>query len=187
MQSSKQLVLAFIFSFASFTALVGQTTLEKVKVTKDISLEIPTEFTPMTQAEIYAKYVSSRPPIAMYSDPNRQVDLGVNENSSKWAGDDLAILKDFYKANIANLFTKVDFLQEEIKEINGREFIVFEFVSSITDEEATFGPKTTAKYNYMTYTLKDENILLFNFSCPARYQNQWKETAGRIMESVEVK
>lgn len=182
----KFLLLAVVFVVLS--PVHAQPQLERVKVTKEISMKIPVNFVPMSKAELYTKYVSSRPPIAMYTSPDRHIDLGVNENSSAWAGNDLEILKSFYKANIANLFTNVEFIQEDIREIGGRSFVVFEFVSKITDEESTFGGGgTISKYTYVQYTLEDDHVLLFNFTCPARMRAQWQGAAKEIMESVRVK
>lgn len=166
----------------------GQISLERKKITKKISMEIPVDFVPMSEAELYTKYVSARKPIAMYTSPDHQVDLGVNENSSPWTGTDLELLKDFYKANIANLFTNVDFIQEDIREIGGRQFVIFEFVSKITDEESVFGNSSAiSKYTYLQYTIRDNNVLLFNFTCPARLRARWQEAAKEMMESVRLK
>lgn len=174
-------------SFGS-TTTYAQSSLVRVKVTKDISMQIPVDFEPLSEAELYLKYVSARKPIAMYSSPDRQVDLGVNENSSTWVGNDLEILKSFYKANIANLFTDVEFIQEGIQEIGGRDFVVYEFESRVTDEESTFGRgSTVSKYSYLQYTLEDNRVLLFNFTCPARMRSSWQEVAREIMQSIRIK
>lgn len=166
----------------------AQLPLERVKVTEDISMKIPVAFVPMTEADLVRKYVSSRKPIAMYTNSGRTVDLGVNENSSTWAADDLELLKEFNKANILNLFTEVRFIQEDLRQIGDRDFVVFEFVSTITDEESAIGgTKSTSHYTYIQYTIRDEKVLLFNFTCPARIQNQWQSVAKEMMESVRIK
>lgn len=166
----------------------AQTTLKRDKVGKFISIEVPETFVAMSKSELISKYVSSRKPLAMYTSQDRLIDLGINENSSRWTENDLEILMSFYKASIANLFTKVDFHQEEIKEIAGRKFIVFEFTSKVTSEDNTFGGSSAiSKYTYIQYTLRNDKVLLFNFSCPLRIKNQWQETAHQIMNSVRIK
>ena len=166
----------------------GQITLERVKVTKEISMEIPTTFSPMSQSEVINRYVSARAPLALYSDPGREVDIGINENSSPWVGSDLTVVKDIYKANILNLFTEVNFIQEDIREIGGREFVVFEFVSKTTDEQSAIGDiQTISKYTYILYTIRNGKVLLFNFTSPARQRSYWQEAAAEIMESIRIK
>jgi CRISPR/Cas system Type II protein with McrA/HNH and RuvC-like nuclease domain len=169
--------------------LFAQINLERYKITNDISIKIPTSFISMTEREIISKYVSYRQPIGMFTSEDRQVDLGINKNSTPWAGNDLDILKDFYKANIQNLFTEVKFLKEEIREISGREYVLFEFISKVSDEDKTFGGLSgpVGKYTYIMYTLYEENVLLFNFTCDIQARAQWQSTAGEIMESVRIK
>jgi len=186
---NQKIVMICLSIIASISLSAQQSVeLKRQKITKEISMEIPVGFTDMAQGERVDKYVSSKAPLAMFTSQDRLVDLGINENSSAWPGDDLEILQSLYKANISNLFTQVDFIQEEIKEIDGRKFIVFEFVSRITDEETTFGGNTSiSKYTYIQYTLRNERVLLFNFSCPKRLRQQWQTTAKNMMESIRIK
>ncbi|MFY0608006.1 MAG: hypothetical protein JXR10_14905 [Cyclobacteriaceae bacterium] len=187
----KQINLLFsllLVTILSIPKANAQIALERKKVTKEISMKVPVDFLDMTPAERVNKYVSSRAPIAMYTSSDRNVDLGINENSSSWPGGDLTILQSFHKANIVNLFTEVKFIQEEIKMIGDREFIVFEFVSRISDEQSTFGGNTSiSKYTYIQYTLRNDKVLLFNFTCPNRQRAQYQEAAKEIMESIRIK
>lgn len=170
------------------SAAQSQITLERIKVTKDISMKIPTSFALMEQADINNKYISARMPIAMYTSIDRQVDLGINENSSTWTANDLEILKDFYKANILNLFTEVQFIQQNIKDVGERSFVVYEFVSKITDDENAIGEtQTISKYTYIMYTLRNNKVLIFNFTCPSKLKSQWESAAAEMMESVRIK
>jgi hypothetical protein len=151
-------------------------------------MEIPISFVPMGQGDRVNKYVSSRVPIAMYTSVDRQIDLGINENSSTWAATDFEILKDFHRANILNLFDEVDFIQEDIREIGGQKFVVYEFVGRITDEDRTVGERNyVSRYNYIMYTIRNNKVLLFNFTCPTRFQSSWEDTAREMMESVRLK
>lgn len=134
------------------------------------------------------KYVSDRVPIAMYTTQDRLTDFGINSNSSPWQGDDLELLRSFYRSNIGNLFTEVNFLQEGIREINGRKFIVFEFVGKVMDESDVLGQTSlVSKYIYIQYTFFQDRILLFNFSTPSRAQSQWQATVKQMMESIQIR
>lgn len=168
--------------------LQAQVGLKRTKISDDISMEIPVDFVVMMEGERMNKYVSDREPIAVYTSSDRMVDLGINQNSTQWGNGDLSILKDFYKAGILNLFTSVEFKQDEIRTIGGREYIVFEFISKITDEESSFGDvRSTSKYNYIQYTLRNGKVVLFNLSCPSRMESQWNTTAKAMMESIRLK
>lgn len=167
----------------------AQPKLSRTKVDQNISMKIPEGFLPMSQADLVNRYNAYRKPLAMYTSDDRQIDLGINENSSPWAGEDLEILRDFYRANISNLFTEVNFINDEITMIADRRFAVFEFTSKVSDEDQTFGGMKSAisKYNYIMYTIRDNKVLLFNFSAPLRAKEAWQESAKEMMESVRVK
>lgn len=151
-------------------------------------MEISSTFIPMEVAQQRLKYVSSRTPIAMFTTLNGNVDMGVNMASSRWGSADLDILHDFYKAGILNLYDQVTFHQDTIREINGRPFIVFEFLGSVAGDDNSFSNAASlTKYIYIQYTLYHDSVLLFNFSAPELLQREWKETATEMMESIKIK
>ena len=166
---------------------MAQHKLEKVQINKDISLLLPEDFILMSKSERINKYVSSKDPLVMYTSYDRNIDFGITLTNLGWAANDLELLMQFYVSGIRNLYNEVEFLQQEVKEINGREYIVLEFVSKVTDEDNVFGgPSSTSKYTYIQYTLFNNQVLLFNFSAPARVQNLWQPTAKSMMESIRI-
>ncbi|MFT6855264.1 MAG: hypothetical protein ACJA0X_001238 [Cyclobacteriaceae bacterium] len=182
-------IFVVILIFFNIVPLMGQKALERVKVDKNISMKIPVGFRPMSQSDLINRYNAFRKPLAMYTNENRQIDLGINENSSPWAGEDLEILSDFYRANISNLFTEVHFINDEIRAIGDRRFAIFEFTSKVSDESQTFGggSNPVSKYTYIMYTIRNNKVLLFNFSAPARMRTLWEEAAKEMMESIRIK
>ena len=117
--------------------------LVKVQVNDQITLKIPESFSSMTMEDQQQRVQSYRKPLAIYSSMDRYVELGVNIAYSKFRSSDLEILRDFYKASLANLFTEVKFHSEEITEINGRPFVIFSFTSLTTDVDNTMGESLT--------------------------------------------
>lgn len=160
----------------------------QVEATKNITLAVPSDFQPMTDDQIADKYFTNRRPVAMYTDPRNVVDLGVNESQTEWSEEDLVILKDFYKANISGLYTEVNYLREGLEEINGRSYAVFEFESTVKDEDNAFSQKSEIrKYTYIQYTIVNSKSWVFNFTVPIRDKPQWQPIAGQIMNSVKIK
>ena len=84
------------------------------------------------------------------------------------------------------MFDEVQFIQDEIMEINGKKFIVFEFIGSLESENA-FSSKSSKTYTYIQYTSYNDQVLLFNLGCKARRLSEWQPIAKEIMESVKVK
>ncbi len=182
--NSTRYIYLFVLTTVCFN-IFGQGSLDRKKITDDITIRIPSDFISMVESERNRKFVSAKEPIALFTNADRTVDLGINETSSLWNDGDLAILKDFYKANILNLYTEVAFLQEEILTIGDRSFIAFEFNSKVVDDRGLGRP--IAKYTYILYTIKEGRVLLFNFSAPFRYRQTWQPVAQEIMNSIRIK
>ena len=159
----------------------------KTKVNDDIRMSLPEGFLLMSQEDLNNKYLSTKAPVAAYTDFSRVVDLGVNIAYSQWNNEDLEIMSSFYKSTIMGLYDDVQFITEEIQEINGKDFAVFEFVSTVTDEEGTtINQNAISKYVRIQYTIVKSKTVLFNFTCPARQKEKWAPIAKEILESVKI-
>ena len=175
-----------ILLFALFSSF-QQVKFVKTKINDNITMLLPENFTPMSQDDLLSKYVSSKAPVAVYTDFSRSVDLGVNVAYSTWNEEDLEIMKSFYKSNIMGLYDEVHFIKEGIEEINGRNFAVFEFVSSVNDEEGTtISQSSISKYVRIQYAIVKSKTVLFNFSCPANQKDNWAPVAKKMLESVKI-
>ena len=154
---------------------------------KEIEVKVPVTFSPLTPAEVVSRYLSNSTPLVVYGDQERVVDFGISRNTTRWKAEDAVILKDFYKASILSTYTKVDFVQEGLKEINGQQFIAFEFQSEVKDKtpNAIGRIPVVRKYIYLLYALKNGQLYVFNFSAPGRDGQQWKDTAVKMMESIK--
>ena len=150
-------------------------------------MKIPETFTAMNDQDRMAKVASSRIPLAMFSTPEQDVTLGINDNPMQWTSADTQAIYGLYKASLASLFDEIKFIQDEIRKINGREFIVFEFVSILRDDNAFSAKKPVKNYSYIQYTSYNNEVLLFNFGCNMRQKEQWETVARKIMESVRIK
>jgi hypothetical protein len=161
--------------------------LVKTKVNDSITLSLPEEFTLMTEEELNRKYVSAKAPVAVYTDFSKTVDLGVNIAYSRWNAEDLEIMMSFYKSNIMGLYDEVQFITETVQEINGRDFVVFEFLSKVNDTEGTtIDNSSISRFVRIQYTIARSKTVLFNFSCPERMKDKWAPIANEILESVKI-
>jgi len=150
-------------------------------------MKIPESFSNMTDGERIGKYVSSRTPIAMYSSKDRRVDLGINSNIMQFIEGDEEKLRSFYRGTFETLFDEIEYFQDTIKEINGRKFVVFEFLSTLKEENAFSGPSVERNYTYIQYTSYNDQVLLFNFGCKPRKMSEWKPVVKEMMESVKIR
>ena len=179
-------ILTLSFLCVLSLCVFSQDKMEKHTINDEISYMVPSNFTLMSANDRLQKFVSAREPLAMHSTEDREVDLGVNWNPMRWTAEDTETVYGFYKASIQSLFDNVEFIQDEVKEVNGQEFIVFEFISSLKSDNAFSGPKSARYYTYIQYTSYNNQVLLFNFGCKARLMNTYQPIAKEIMESVKV-
>ena len=181
------LMFALQLVVALTTTILAQEKLVKTKVNEDISMLIPATFNSMSDGERISKFVSSRTPIAVYTSEDRTIDFGINTNIMPWIEGDEEKLRSFYKGTYETLFDEVNYLQDTIRMINGKKFIVFEFVSTLEEENAFSGTKKSSYYSYIQYTSYNDQILIFNFGCKPRQMRDWQPAAMQMMESIKVK
>lgn len=161
--------------------------MHKVKLDKNVSISLPSDFIAMTDDDIAKRYPAYRKPIAMYTSPDGKADFGYNvTNSSAW-GNDLYLLKKFYKSTVLSMYSKVEFIQDTIIRRKKRDYIVFEYISEVEEKQNTTQPIPPIKnYTYISYTLQQGEVYVFNFNCPYRLKDQWRYTAKDIINSAKV-
>lgn len=176
------LKLVLLLPFFGFT----QEKFIKKNIKEAISIQLPESFIAMSNNERIKKYVSNREPLAIYTSQDRFADLGINQNSMQWTEDDTDLVYLFYKASINSFFDDITFIQDTVKNINGRTFIVFEFESILRDDNVFKSNSGQRNYTYIQYTSYQDQVLLFNFGCPGNQKDRWQSTARQIMESIKV-
>ncbi|WP_420316524.1 hypothetical protein [Ekhidna sp.] len=174
-----------LLSLSIIPLLVCGQKMIKQQINEDISYMVPESFSLMTKNDRIQKFVSSREPLAMHASEDGEINLGVNWNPMQWVDGEENVIRDFYKASLQSMFDEVEFIQEDLKEVNGKKFVVFEFIGSLKSENA-FSTKSSRNYIYIQYTSYNEQVLLFNFGCNARLMSEWQPKANAIMNSVIV-
>jgi hypothetical protein len=180
------------------TAVAQSTKLNKTKINDKITMGVPDDFVVMPQNAYQKKYGAYREPLAIYTSPDGKADLGVNQMANRlatavakadWKEEDLKILQGMYRASIKSLHTQVDFIQDKIELINKKNFIVFEFLGTVQDLDDDGKPTGRAlkQYSYIQYGVQDNQVVIFNFNCPAALRSYHQETAKNIMHSIKLK
>ena len=173
------------FIILLFSAEASAQKLVKHKLDDNIVVSLPKDFYPMSEEDKAQRYESARLPIALYTNPDRLVDFGVNRSYSIWQQGDLNLIEEFYQASIMELYDKVKFISKGVRNVNKHDFVYFEFESVVYPENDFQG--NIAKYTYLMYALEGGTTYLFNFTCELGARNQWQSTAHEIMESVKLK
>jgi hypothetical protein len=162
--------------------------LNKTKVGNDITILLPQGWRQMDNLDFSERYPSVRAPLAAFTDDQREIDFSVNISATQWVEKDAEIARSFFKASLLNMFDKVDMIQEGVRESHGKKFIYFEFNSRINGSRREEGLKEPIlRYSYMQYYIEQGRTLVFAFNCPRRKQQEWQETAHKMMTGVKIK
>jgi hypothetical protein len=175
------ILLVLISSFQS-------TKYNKTRIDKRISVLLPIDFMPVPEDKLSTKFISYRAPLAAYTNENAEVEFGVNNSTSYWRDTDVELMRSFYKTNIVNLYDKVTFLTDEVRTINRRKFVVFEYISVINPENTSvLNDPAIVKYTYIEYSIVKGQVYLFDFSAPSDQKDIWHSVVEKIMGSVKIK
>jgi hypothetical protein len=181
MPKSLIFLCVFVFGFS-------QSKLVKTKVADGITVSMPSELTPMTPDDIVQRYPSVRAPLAAYTNRNRTADFSINTSATQWPDDNTELAQKFFKSGITNLFDRVDFIDQGVKEINKRKFIFFEFESRVNGNRMKEGEQSAVfRYTYIQYLIKKDRAIVFSFSCPKDLKSEWQPIVHAMMTSVKLK
>ncbi|AHJ96111.1 hypothetical protein [Hymenobacter swuensis] len=161
--------------------------LKKTAIGKNITIGVPEGFAALPDDGIAAKFPSPRKPLAVFTNPSGRTDLSVQQKPSTFSNRDYALLLKIYKASIQNMYGKVQFLQEDIRTVNKRDFVVLEFVSSVVDNRRGSNLAPVRKYQFVQYAIEGDQLYVFTFTAPADEQAQWQPTAQAVMSSIMMK
>ena len=179
--------LSFLLLILGLTAFSPKPKLTTVKLASGLSVGVPAGFAPLPDDGIAVKYPSPRKPLAVYSNPSGRVDFSVAVRPTTFESMDYAVLLKIYKSSIQRLYTKVDFLKEDIRTVHGRDFIYFEFVSSVSDTRRNSQLAPIKRYQAVQYAIQGTQLYIFTFVAPAEEQAQWQPTAQAVMGAITMK
>lgn len=179
--------LIFVLLGLNAFGTLAQPKLSKEKVGDFISMKLPSTFSLMSDRTRLGKFVSDKVPLATYTSEDQLVDLVVNTSQMVFRKGDEAKIQRFYRKTFQTLFDDIQYFQDTIREVNGRKFIVFEFLSTLKEENAFSGVSVEKNYTYIQYTSYKDRVLLFHFGCRPRNMQTWQPLARVMMESVKVR
>ncbi|SHJ83350.1 hypothetical protein SAMN02745146_0286 [Hymenobacter daecheongensis DSM 21074] len=175
--------LLLVLTLAAFSS----PKLTKTTITKNLAVGVPRGFVPLPDDGIAAKYPAARRPLAVFTDPSGRIDFSVAQKPTTFNDRDYGLLLKIYKASIQNMYSKVQFLGEDIRTINKRDFIMLEFVSTVNDTRRGSNLAPIRKYQLVQYAIQGDQLFVFTFDAPADEQAQWQPTAQAVMKSIMMK
>jgi hypothetical protein len=142
-----------------------------------IRVLMPKSFKQMSDQELEIKYPRSGSlPQEAYSNESGTVSLAFNHTSNKLSPADLPDFRQSFARQFKGTLG-IEFKGSSIKNINGRDFAILEFISPAMD---------TNIYNLMFLTSLDNRLLICTFNCVQSEMEKWKPTSQQILNSVQV-
>lgn len=144
---------------------------------KEIKILLPQSFKQMSDQELATKYPRSGSlPQEAYSNAAGTVSLAFNHTSNTLSPADLPDFRQSFARQFKGTLG-IEFKGSSIKNINGRDFAILEFISPAMD---------TNIYNLMFLTSLDNRLLICTFNCVQGEMEKWKPTCQQILNSVQV-
>ena len=180
-------ITAFLLLFFALTAFAPKPKLTTTKLGTGLTVGVPAGFAPLPDDGIAVKYPSPRKPLAVFSNASGRVDFSVALRPTTFESFDYGVLIKIYKSSIQRLYSKVDFIKEDIRTVNGRDFMYFEFISTVTDARRGSQLAPIRKYQAVQYAIQGSQLFVFTFVAPAEEQAQWQPTAQAVMNAIVMK
>lgn len=168
--------LLFIF-LSSISLAQHRTDLQKkIVLGGGIELKLPTSFGLMSQEKLAIKYPSvAHRPTEVYTNENGSVNIAFRHTSNVASSKDLPAFKQLFEGQFKQ--PGIDFRKSDIRDINGRHFIVMEFITQALD---------TKIYNLLFITDLEGTLLYSTFNCTVEKMAIWESLGKEIVSSVKV-
>ena len=177
----------FLLLSLSLTAFAPKPKLTTVKLGSGLAVGVPAGFVALPDDGIAVKYPAPRKPLAVFSNSSGRVDYSVAVRPTTFESFDYGVLLQIYKSSIQRLYTKVEFLKQDIRTVNGRDFMYFEFVSTVSDTQRNSQLTPIRRYQAVQYAIQGKQLYIFTFVAPAPEQAQWHPTAQAVMDAIVLK
>lgn len=171
------LVVHFSFFVYSFTFIAEPELITKQALGGKVQINLPVGFTVMEQEAVQKKYPQrAGRPLEVYTNADGSITVGLDHMDNKSSFEELPAYKKAFEAQFSKI-NGIEFRRNEIKKVNGRDFILLEMITPIPDSKI---------YNLMYITSFEGRLLLTTFNCTEEYLEDWKSTALQIMNSIKV-
>ena len=137
---------------------------------------LPQDFALMDAGTIAKKYpTAGHRPTEVYTNPGGTINVALNHTGNPAKESDLEGVRQVMDAQFNR--PSIDFMGSEIRELNGKKFVILEFVSQAVD---------TRIYNLMAIGSLDGRLVMITFNCTDNFRKNWQPVARKIISSIDV-
>lgn len=142
-----------------------------------LTLSAPADFGPMPVHLRPMPYPGIERPLVMLSDPDGRIILSVNHTRAE-VQDNIQIIRKTMSAVFRQSYRQAAWLRDEVEELNGRRYAVFEFVA---------GENGAPVHTILYATRLRGTLLLVTFKAPEQGDPQWIENGRAMMSSLRLR
>ncbi len=139
---------------------------------------MPSDFNLMPEELLQIKYPSNRRPSEVYTNEDGTINLAVNHLPNQISSEQLPQLLPLYVQQFGQVHPQIEWYKKEMVTINGKKFILLEFVTSAVD---------TKIYNQMLVTEFKGRMFMCSFNCTQSQEEEWRPLANKMMTSLKLK
>jgi len=175
-----------------------QEVLVPITVDKTIKMLSPTSIVRVDGVQSLGAFGNDFAPKIAFIGGNEKITLTVTEiydtvgffqpgyKKKKSIERNVVIEKSFFRSSIKAYAKNVKFFQDEIKNINKRDMIVFEFEAELETKISTGEIARKKIYRYLQYCFVKNRKYIFNFQCPYNQMGYWQPAVNTIMNSIKI-
>ena len=147
-----------------------------------LGISLPHSFVSLSGSEIEERYPQTRPPLAVYEDPQRQSSWTFTSNTSIWPPEDINLLEAFTRAKIEELYeSKVEWIDKQIYDIQEQKVLLLSFIGKLSSSTALSLDRRQSYHSLISFIRNGEQVVL-HFRCPV---SGHKEQVDEVRYSVE--
>lgn len=144
----------------------------------EVEILVPQNFRLMNAEELSLKYENKADKSTeAYANTDGTINIAFQHKQNPCTLEQLPLLKEQLTGEFKNTPRIKEVKKSEIQKINGRDFVIIEFISEAMD---------TKVYNLMFITSLDNRILLASFNCTVTQMPEWKQIGEQIVKSVKI-
>lgn len=143
-----------------------------------VEMLIPTGFQPMREALLKRKYPAERRPTVVLANESGSVSVALNHTRDRLSPAQLPDAHRALEQMFRRLYPSAVWFRSGLVDVNGRKGILLELRTPAIDTEIR---------NLMLATPVDDRALLVSVNMTKELEDEWLETANRILGSVTIR
>lgn len=148
----------------------------KTVLSGKVEIFLPEDFELMKAEMLSLKYpMEGRRPTEVYTNKNGSINVAFNHTNNQATQEQLPQYQQLFKRQFNQ--PQIEFIKSEISVINGRDFIIMEFITPAADSKI---------YNLMFITSLENQLLLGTFNCTTNKLPEWESKGKKIVNSIKV-